>query len=204
MGFRTDTDISGNTVMPERDLQRWEPSNTTDANLSLEGSGGSWDQFQVNEQRFGLKSDYDEDIYTTRIDKSRPDFQQREAQARRKAQEIEGTSANNIHTLEERGMIDEDDGLNEEEKCVASFFRVSGIADLNLGIVEWPVRPRISQPYSQVKTTGTCHQPDVSLRLKQQSRAPRSTQQSSPPRSPEEIPSLQKSLKRPWLRLRQT
>ena len=121
VGFRTDADISGNTVMPERDLQRWEPTNTTDANLSLEGSGGAWDQFQVNEQRFGVKSDYDEDIYTTRIDRTRPDFQQRAAQARRKAQEIEGTSTNNIHTLEERGMIDEDDGLNEEEKCVTLF-----------------------------------------------------------------------------------
>ena len=117
-GFRTDTDISGNTAMPERDLQRWEPSDTTDASLSLEASSGPWDQFQANEQRFGLKSDYDENIYTTRIDRSKPDYRQREAEARRIAQEIEGSSTNNIHTMEERGMNDEDDGLNEEEKFV--------------------------------------------------------------------------------------
>lgn len=104
--------------MPERDLQRWEPLDSTDAGLSLEASSGPWDQFQANEQRFGLKSDYDENIYTTRIDRSRPDYRQREAEARRIAQEIEGSSTNNIHTMEERGMIDEDDGLNEEEKSV--------------------------------------------------------------------------------------
>ena len=104
--------------MPERDLQRWEPSDTTGTSLSLEATSGPWDQFQANEQRFGLKSDYDENIYTTRIDRSKPDYRQREAEARRIAQEIEGSSTNNVHTLEERGMIDEDDGLNEEAKLV--------------------------------------------------------------------------------------
>lgn len=120
MGFRIDTDISGNTAMPERDLQRWEPSTTADSGLSLESSSGPWDQFQVNEQRFGLKSDYDENIYTTRIDRSRPDYRQREAEARRIAQEIEGSSTTNNHTREERGLTDEDDGLDEEEKSVTS------------------------------------------------------------------------------------
>ena len=106
--------------MPERDLQRWEPSVTADSGLSLETSSGPWDQFQVNEQRFGLKSDYDENIYTTRLDRSRPDYRQREAEARRIAQEIEGSSTNNNHTREERGLINEDDGLDEEEKSVTS------------------------------------------------------------------------------------
>ena len=120
-GFRTDTDISGNTVVPERDLQRWEPSETADANLSLESSGGAWDQFQVNEQRFGLKSDYDENIYTTRIDRSRSDYRQREAEAQRIAQKIEGSSTNNNHTKEERGLLEDEDGLDEEQKCVACY-----------------------------------------------------------------------------------
>ena len=120
-GFRTDTDISGNVAMPERDLQRWEPSSSADTSFSLESSAGAWDQFQVNEQRFGLKSDYDENIYTTRIDRSRPDFRQREAEARRIAEEIEGSSTNNSHTKEERGLLNEDDGLDEEEKSVVLF-----------------------------------------------------------------------------------
>ena len=117
-GFRTDTDISGNVAMPERDLQRWEPSNSADTSLSLENSSGAWDQFQVNEQRFGLKSDYNEEIYTTRLDRSRPDYRQREAEARRIAQKIEGSSTDNAHTKEERGMVGEDDVFDEEEKCV--------------------------------------------------------------------------------------
>ena len=121
-GFRTDTDISGNMAMPERDLQRWEPSDTADPSLSLESSGGAWDQFQVNEQRFGLKSDYDENIYTTRIDRSRSDYRQREAEAQRIAQKIEGSSTNNNHTKEERGLLENEDGLDEEEKCVAMLF----------------------------------------------------------------------------------
>ncbi len=114
--FRTDGDISGNIAARERDLQRWEPSTTAMANMSLESSGGAWDQFQANEQLFGVKSDYDEHIYTTRIDRSTPDYRQREAEAQRIAQEIEGASANNAHVREERGTMDEDDGLDEEAK----------------------------------------------------------------------------------------
>lgn len=115
-GFRTDADISGNLVVRERDLQRWEPNTAVNADMSLEPSGGTWDQFQANEQLFGVKTDYDEDIYTTRIDRSTPDYRQREAEAQRIAQEIEGSSANNSHIREERGLTNEDDGLDEETK----------------------------------------------------------------------------------------
>ena len=88
----------------------------TDVDLSLETTGGSWDQFQANEQRFGLKSDYDENIYTTSIDKSHPDYRRREADASRIAREIEGGQAENPHVREERGATYPDDGLDEEEK----------------------------------------------------------------------------------------
>lgn len=100
----------------ERDLQRWEPANTANVDMSLDSSGGSWDQFQVNEQLFGVKSDYDENIYTTRIDRSTPDYRQREAEAQRIARDIEVATANNAHIREERGMMQEDDGVDEEEK----------------------------------------------------------------------------------------
>lgn len=107
----------------ERNLQRWEPAAETDVDLSLEKSAGTWDQFQANEEKFGLKSDYDESIYTTRIDRTDPLYRQREAEAQRIAQEIEGTTASNAHMREERGMPNEDDEYNEEEKYVP---RVSG------------------------------------------------------------------------------
>ena len=100
----------------ERDLQPWEPSTTANAEMSLEPSGGTWDQFQANEQLFGVKSDYNEDIYTTHIDRSTPDYRQREAEALRIAREIEGSSATNAHIREERGISNEDDGFDEEAK----------------------------------------------------------------------------------------
>ncbi|MCJ1271313.1 hypothetical protein MMC22_011213 [Lobaria immixta] len=122
-GFRTDTDISGNPTVRERSLQRWEPSVGAGEpiagagdDLSLQQSDGPWDQFQANEQKFGLKSDYDENIYTTMIDRSNPLYAQREAEAQRIAQEIVGTTADNAHMREERGVTNDDDGLNEEDK----------------------------------------------------------------------------------------
>ncbi len=117
-GFRTDADISGNLAIRERQLQRWAPSAETDVDLSLEtsGPGGEWDQFKANEKLFGLKSDYDENIYTTAIDRSNPSYREREARAQRLAQEIEGSSIGSAHVREERGMIDEDGELDEEDK----------------------------------------------------------------------------------------
>ncbi|KAL8859539.1 MAG: hypothetical protein Q9178_003938 [Gyalolechia marmorata] len=115
-GFRTDSDITGNLGLRERNLQRWEPSAATEVEMSLEGPGGSWDQFQANEQRFGLKSDYDEGIYTTSIDRSHPDYRRREAEALRIAQEIEEGQADNAHVREERGISHPEDVLDEEDK----------------------------------------------------------------------------------------
>ena len=117
-GFRTDTDISGNQGQRERQLQRWTSNAEPDVDLSLEGSesGGAWDQFKANEQLFGLKSDYDENIYTTKIDRSNPSYREREAAAIRLAQDIEGSSTSNTHVREERGMVDDDGGLDEEDK----------------------------------------------------------------------------------------
>lgn len=116
--FRTDADISGNLAIRERDLQPWEPSSDANVNLSLEDSGKpGWDQFKTNERLFGVKSDYDENIYTTTIDRNNPLYQERAARADRIAREIESSSALNAHVSEERGHILPDDkGMDEEEK----------------------------------------------------------------------------------------
>ena len=120
--FRTDADISGHLAIRERSLQRWQPSAAdTDVDLSLEADtteSGPWDQFEANSQLFGLKSDYDENIYTTRIDKQNPQYRQRLAAAEKIAQEIDAGSATNAHMREERNLTVDDDGLDEEEKCV--------------------------------------------------------------------------------------
>ncbi|KAL8814467.1 MAG: hypothetical protein Q9223_006310 [Gallowayella weberi] len=115
-GFRTDSDITGNLGPRERNLERWEPSAAAEVDMSLEGPEGSWDQFQANEQRFGLKTDYDESFYTTSIDRSHPDYQRREAEALRIAHEIEGSQADNAHVREERGINHPEEAMDEEDK----------------------------------------------------------------------------------------
>lgn len=117
-GFRTDSEISGNLAMRERNLQRWEPSNDTDVDLSLESAGGAgWDQFEANERLYGVRSNYDEGIYTTSIDRSNPLYKQRAARAEKIVREIESDFATNAHVREERGLaVGDDSGMNEEEK----------------------------------------------------------------------------------------
>ncbi|GAA6000794.1 Pbp1p [Rhodotorula paludigena] len=82
--------------------------------------GKGWDQFAANERQFGLKTDYDDELYTTKLDRSGADFKAREARAAQLEREImKGTSAlaNNAHVAEERGEQAPDDGtLNEEDR----------------------------------------------------------------------------------------
>jgi hypothetical protein len=56
------------------------------------GNGNSWDQFSANETLFGVKASFDEDVYTTKLDRSAPDFKERERKAQRIANEIIGVS----------------------------------------------------------------------------------------------------------------
>jgi len=122
--FRTDSAISGGRPQGERILQRWVPDAPANADGSLEStrlksnSGASWDQFAENEKLFGLKTDYNENIYTTAIDKSHPEYQRRLAEADKKAKEIERSVVTNSHVAEERikDHVGGDDGVDEEDK----------------------------------------------------------------------------------------
>lgn len=115
--FRTDADISGNANRAERPLQPWTGGPTTDVDLSLESSDTkTWDQFETNKKMFGTTTTYDEDLYTTRIDRSDPSYKRREAEAARIAREIEGSTTTNAHMREERGQALENDGEDEESK----------------------------------------------------------------------------------------
>ncbi|KAE9375583.1 hypothetical protein N431DRAFT_463661 [Stipitochalara longipes BDJ] len=122
--FRTDTAISGAKGQGERPLQRWVDDGPATIDGSLESgrnsksTGGTWDQFAENERRFGLKTDYDENIYTMPINKNDPQYKQKVAAADKIAREIEHSVATNSHVAEER-IIDNvggDDGVDEEEK----------------------------------------------------------------------------------------
>lgn len=104
--FRTDTDISNGTNAPgtikERELQQWQPepaTATANSLASLQGdedtfgppgvySGEPWDQFEVNERKFGVTTKFDEDAYTTKLDRSAPGYKEKERKAEQLANEI--------------------------------------------------------------------------------------------------------------------
>lgn len=118
--FKTDTDISGKLDIRERELHKWAPADDENALGLLEGDletsgGGSWDQFAANEKLFGLKTDFDEEMYTTALNRSAPGYKDREKRAVKIANEIQKTSVTNVHMLEERGIAIDDSGMDEED-----------------------------------------------------------------------------------------
>ena len=102
--FRTDIDISGGAGRRERELLAWQPDGLVPAvppgNIGIRGdeapfgpgsnAPNGWDQFAANENLFGVKTSFDEDVYTTKIDRSTPDFKERERKAQALANEIMG------------------------------------------------------------------------------------------------------------------
>ncbi|CEP15405.1 hypothetical protein [Parasitella parasitica] len=126
--FKTDTDISGKLDIKERELQKWTPTEDDGSDSGLleggletsnesggGGSGGSWDQFAANEKLFGLKTDFDEEIYTTVLNRSAPGYKDREKHAIKVANEIQKTATTNVHLQEERGLAIDDSGMDEED-----------------------------------------------------------------------------------------
>ncbi|UKZ77674.1 hypothetical protein TrVFT333_005398 [Trichoderma virens FT-333] len=105
-GFRTDAAISNGRFGAQRTLQPWVPdkSDAIDGSLEKSTSAAGWDQFAENERLFGLKTDYDENIYTTAINKDHPQYRERIAAADKKAREIERSAAITAHVAEERVM----------------------------------------------------------------------------------------------------
>jgi hypothetical protein len=81
-------------------LQAWQPSvdGTSppsgqfgdDLTFGPGNVGNKWDQFAVNEQLYGVKTSFDEDLYTTKLDRSAADFKERERKAQKIANEIIG------------------------------------------------------------------------------------------------------------------
>ena len=57
-------------------------------NNGKRSTGGAWDQFAANERMYGLKTDYNEEIYTTKLDRNTKDFKDREARAAQLEREI--------------------------------------------------------------------------------------------------------------------
>ncbi|VEU33499.1 unnamed protein product [Pseudo-nitzschia multistriata] len=81
---------------------------------AIGGSIGVWDQFEANQDLINVKPSYNENLYTTELDKSQIDSKQKAA-AERIAREIESKATTNIHMAEERGFKVETD-FDEEDR----------------------------------------------------------------------------------------
>ncbi|CAK9229777.1 unnamed protein product [Sphagnum jensenii] len=103
----------------ERELMPWKPDDDASENLSLNFSHTwrSWDQFETNKALFGVESTFNEELYTTKLERG-PQMREREREALRIAREIEGQTTRNIHLAEERGMrlTSEVEAMDEESR----------------------------------------------------------------------------------------
>eukprot|EP01122_Echinamoeba_exundans_P010903 TRINITY_DN4188_c0_g1_i1.p1 TRINITY_DN4188_c0_g1~~TRINITY_DN4188_c0_g1_i1.p1 ORF type:complete len:773 (+),score=118.78 TRINITY_DN4188_c0_g1_i1:23-2341(+) len=120
VGFQTDSEISSSVHGKERTLQSWADISEADiarvGGLGDDSSIAGWDQFEVNKREYGVQTTYNEELYTTSLDRGSEFYKQKEAEAARLAAEIEREVTSNPHLAEERGQKAEDDGLDEEDK----------------------------------------------------------------------------------------
>ncbi|KAI8049179.1 LsmAD domain-containing protein [Syncephalis plumigaleata] len=125
-GFKTDTAITGKKgEVRERTLRKWADY-SDDEELAELGDWGvpdtstssqPWDQFEANKKLFGLKSDYNEEIYTTKLDRNKPDYKEREKAAIKIANEILRSTTDNVHVAEERNQVTAaEDNMDEEDR----------------------------------------------------------------------------------------
>ncbi|XP_039125280.1 polyadenylate-binding protein-interacting protein 3-like [Dioscorea cayenensis subsp. rotundata] len=74
----------------------------------------NWNQFETNEALFGVKSTFDEELYTTKLERG-PQMRQLEKEAIRIAREIQEEDTKDLHLAEERGIhFHGDHDLDEE------------------------------------------------------------------------------------------
>jgi len=115
-----------------------------------ESTLGTWDQFDTNARLYNVKSDYDENLYTTTINRNDPLYAQREAEARRIAREMERSQPSNPHVAEERRMNSPSNahgGLDEEDKYSGVRRAVAPLAQSRPNAYVPPsMRPITSQP----------------------------------------------------------
>ncbi|KAL5208013.1 hypothetical protein ABZP36_032448 [Zizania latifolia] len=113
-----DSAISRSHYPEERELERWAPDEGDSECIELEKfdrkGNRSWDQFETNAALFGVKSTFNEELYTTKLERG-PHMRELEKHASRIAREIEGEDTKDIHLAEERGLYLDDDLDHDEE-----------------------------------------------------------------------------------------
>ena len=120
--FETDLQVSKKNIKndkEEKKLVKYEV-NENDKNiftykgleddLNDKDNDAKWDQFEINKKKYNVVSTYDENLYTTKLDKSKITKEQNDY-------------AEKIHILEDRGIIDEKDGDFDEEDKYSSVIK---------------------------------------------------------------------------------
>ncbi|KAL5579527.1 hypothetical protein UlMin_011969 [Ulmus minor] len=105
-----------------RELAPWVPDEDVPQRPELENifdgpwKSRGWDQFRANEALFGVKSTFDEELYTTKLERGSL-TREREKEAQRIAREIEGEETLDLHLAEERGLpLSENSGIDDETR----------------------------------------------------------------------------------------
>lgn len=123
--FMTDSQISKKNYIPKKEekLVKYEikeEDNNKYLNQKLEDENDdeNWDQFELNKKMYNVVSTYDENLYTTKLDKDKISEEEKII-VDKMYKEIMSSSKNekNVHILEDRGIIKQkDEEFNEEDK----------------------------------------------------------------------------------------
>ncbi|KAH9322101.1 hypothetical protein KI387_016740 [Taxus chinensis] len=119
----TDSFLShGHPIELERELKPWTPDKDGPEDVDLENTfqntrNRNWDQFETNKFLFGVESTFDEELYTTKLERG-PQMRDLERKALMIAREIEEQATGNFHLAEERGIhfTNESETFDEESK----------------------------------------------------------------------------------------
>ncbi|XP_019198813.1 PREDICTED: polyadenylate-binding protein-interacting protein 3-like isoform X2 [Ipomoea nil] len=128
LDLMTDSCISqSRQVEVGRELERWVPDSDAPEcpeldNIFDEHWNRGWDQFEANETLFGVKSTFNEELYTTKLERG-SQTRELEREALRIAREIEGEETRDLHLAEERGHQLHGHLEIDEETRFSSVFR---------------------------------------------------------------------------------
>ncbi|CAH8370000.1 unnamed protein product [Eruca vesicaria subsp. sativa] len=119
----TDSSISKSCHVGQgRELKPWVPDEEAPEGLDDvfdESLKRGWDQFKVNEELFGVTSTFNEEMYTTTLDRGSR-TRELEEKAMSVAKEIEDENTGDLHVAEERGLqVNEKVDTDEEAKYSA-------------------------------------------------------------------------------------
>ncbi|CAA0816174.1 Polyadenylate-binding protein-interacting protein 4 [Striga hermonthica] len=103
-----------------RELEPWVPDENDPGCPELDNIfdghwNRGWDQFEANATLFGVKSTFNEELYTTKLERG-PQMRELEREATRLAREIEGEETLDLHLAEERGIQLENLEIDEETR----------------------------------------------------------------------------------------